>query len=420
MDDRLTIYLDEHSIRAGNIEKVKRSLDPIVDSSTMVRRYEARVSLVFGAPGERRLGFFEMEKRLSSPLHKRWFRTLDAEISVLPYFLADDEGRSSLLLFLMGVLDYRIQKNRIVFDPTGADRFFKDKKSLIQNFCLSHNIDPTPSIKRLAGILCPGGDGKRRMIETGPEQVPLFPTSAPEETTASPSDASPTAPAPSDTASGTTVAETPKAEDAHPLRGLLDRFGSVAVFKENRMTKLFLVFDDIPAQIHFLDNKFVYDPSRGQWHFRTRFRTEGGERVIESLLLYRDDEVADSIRRYGGVLLVCIHRNAEGEYQKLFELDEPVPTTIVQEVAPMPEPAAEEPPQPAAPAAEQPPEERPPVAEAAPEPAVPRVEMPAEDPRDRRIAELEAEVVRLKKLVESYEESLVKKQRFGIFRKFFG
>ncbi len=451
MKERLTIYLDDNSIRAGSIEKVKRVLDPIVDNSAVVRRYEAGVSLAFGSPGERRLGFFEMERRLSDAAHKRWFRALDGEIAGLPDFLADDEEKRSLLIFLMGVHDYRIQKTRVVFDPTNAARFFRDKKALIQNFCLSHNIDPTPSIKRLAGILCPGADGRTRAIEAGPEQIPLFsrpdsaaavPASVDTPAAAAPVSAdtpaavipaladtpaevvpsvSPSAPS-AGTATVPPVAS-PKAEDAQPLRGLLDRFGSIAVFKENRMTKLFLVFDDIPAHLTLVENELRYDPSRGQWRFATVFRTETGERTVDSLLLYRSDEVAESIKAHGGVLIVCIHRNDEGDYQKLFELDEPVPTAIVQEAAPAPEPPAEElrreaasdaaPPPPAEPSAPVPAPER-----SAPPPPEPSAD--AEDPRDRRIAELEAEVTRLKKLVEAYEESLAKKQRFSIFKKFFG
>jgi len=199
-----------------------------------------------------------------------------------------------------------------------------------------------------------------------------------------------------------------RSEETQPLRTLLNRFGSIAVFKENRMTKLFLVFEDIPAHIHLERNELVHDRARDTWRFRTLFRTDGGERTVESLLLYRPGEVAESIAAHGGVLVMCIHRDAAGDYQKLFELEEPVPTAIVEEDGArdkVPSPASEN-----APAPER---------QKAPVEAKP-AEGPAPDPKEARIAELEAEVARLKKMVEAYEEAMLNRQKKSFFKKFFG
>ncbi len=423
MRERLTIYLDEHMIRAGNIEKVRQTLDPILDNSAVLSRYEAAISLAFGSSSDRRLGFFEIEKRMNNPTYKHWFQHLDVEIPVLPYFLSDEEGKSALLTFLMGVLSYTVRDNRIVFDQTEVQRYVSRKGIELKNFCLSNNIDPSPTLKRLTAILCPSGEKRRKDAGGGPEQIPLFaaatPAEAPAPTTPAATPTLPAEPSAPPEPPAPPASPAPRQNDAYPLKGLLDRFGSIAVFKENRMTKLFLVFDEVPAQLSLIENRLVEDRSRNYWFFRTKFGADTGERTVESLLLFRPDEVADSIRRHGGVLLVCIHRDADGDYQKLFELEEPVPTEIVQEWGTPTEvaPARAAPPPEPEPAREAPSDEPPTPVEPAPSPPA-EVGAP-EDPRDRRIAELEAEVARLKGVIETYEEALAKKQR-GFWRKLFG
>lgn len=392
----LTIYLDENTIRSGNIEKVKRTIEPIIENSTVIRRYEAAISLSFGGPHERRLGLFDLEKKLAEAEYKRWFRTLDAEVPAFPYFLAVEEGKSSLLFYLMGVLDYRVVETRIMFNPTAAMRYFAQKKTEIKNLCLANNIDPTPSIKRLADILCPASDGRRHATSSQvPEQTALFSDSAPEKMVKKTEETkNPVTPT-----STTAQASSPSSsEETQPLRTLLSRFGSIAVFKENRMTKLFLLFEDTPAHIHPLRNELVHELSRDRWYFRTVFKTDKDERTVEALLLYRPPEVVESIRTHGGVLLMCIFRDATGAYQKLFESGEPFPTVVVEED----ETAHRS-------------EEIP-----APAPAEGNAPPDAVDPRDARIAELEAEVARLKKVIEAYEEAMLNQQKKNFFKKFFG
>jgi len=391
----LTIYLDDNTIRSGNIEKVKRTIEPIIENSAMIRRYEASISLSFSGPHERRLGLLDLEKKLAEPEYKHWFRELDAEVPALPYFFAVEEGKSSLLFYLMGVLDYRVVETKIVFNSTAALRYFSQKKTEIKNLCLANNIDPTPSIKRLADILCPAADARRRTTpDSGPEQTALFPDDASAKTAKSARGAAASA------GSRTSVPQEPAAprnEETQPLRTLLNRFGSIAVFKENRMTKLFLVFEDTPTHIRLLRNELVHDLSRDRWYFRTLFQTDTGERTVEALLLYRPAEVVESIAAHGGVLVVCITPDTTGSYQKLFEIEEPFSTTVVKEDGTTPT-----------------------AGEVSPVQGENEEPKPSPDPRDERIAELESEVARLKKVIEAYEEAMLNRQKKSILRKFFG
>ncbi len=374
-----TIQIDENTIVSGNVEKVKRTLEAIVENSEMIRRYEASVVLSFGAPGtKRQMGFFDLEKKLAQPSYKRWFRTLDREVPALPYFLSAGDGQNSLLIYLMGVLDYRAADSRIEFDQAAAGRFFAQKKTEIKNLCLSNNISPQGSLQRLSTLVCPApavasaGSGPQTDGQARPADTVELPPEKQEE----------------------------KPKETQTLKVLLDRYGSIAVFKDNRMTKLFVVFREIPAQIQLRRNELVFDRSLNRWFFRTLFLLGEAEQAIESLLLYKPGEVADSITAHGGVLLMCVCRGEDGEYQKLFEIEDPVPTALVEE-----EHAAEPP-------ADKPPsgKEEPPDGPAA---------GPA-DPKDGEIAALKAEIEKLKKVIEAYEDTMLGKNKKSIFKKFFG
>ena len=383
----VTIFVEENSIVAGNTDKVRRTLEPIVENSDMVRRYEAGLALSFGsAPGKRPLGFFDLEKRLSQPSFKQWFRRMDREVPALPYFLAADDPGKSLLIYLMGVLDYKLVGERVTFDAAAMDAFFHHKKTEIKNLCLSNNISPLASIQRLADLLAPSArsDG---------------PIAAPPPAAATPA-----------------KEERPDADrpaEAQLLKQLLDRFGSIAVLKENRMTKLFVVFNEIPPQMRLVRNELVLDRSLNRWFFRTVFLIDGRESARESLLLYRPNEVTESIQFFNGALIMCVYRDETSEYQKLFETDEPVKTDIVEQAAPAPRPQESVGETPTTDAATTEVTD----ADAAQEPAP---QAAPTDPKDIRIAELEAEVAKLKNIVEAYEETLLGKNKKSIFKKFFG
>ncbi|HOW52520.1 MAG TPA: hypothetical protein PLV42_10815 [bacterium] len=384
-----TIHIDENTIMSGNVDKVKRTLEAIVENSEMIRRYEANIALFFGSSEHKRQwGFFDLEKKLAQPAYKRWFRQLDQDIPALAYFLSVAEGQNSLLVYLMGVLDYRVVESRVEFDPLHTGRFLAQKKTEIKNLCLSNNINPQASIQRLSTLVAPsaapssGAALRDNSVPPSPQAVV-------------------SAPPPAVPVEG--AAE--KQKETQPLKDLLDRYGSIAVFKENRMTKLFLVLGEIPAQIQLKRNELVFDRSLNRWFFRTLFLLGDGERAIESLLLYKPGEVADSITAHGGVLLMCVCRSDDGEYQKLFEIEEPVPTAIVEEeggVTPPPvQPASDEGDKHDTP-------DEPPAAK---EPA---------DSKDREIAALKAEVERLKGIIDAYEETMLGKNKKNIFKKFFG
>jgi len=387
----VTIFVEENSIVAGNTDKVRRTLEPIVENSDMVRRYEAGLALSFGpAPGKRPLGFFDLEKRLSQPSYKHWFRRMDREVPALPYFLAADDPGKSLLIYLMGVLDYKLIGERVTFDAAAMDVFFHHKKTEIKNLCLSNNISPLASIQRLADLLAPAARSD------GPVATPP-PAAAPPAKEERP--------------------DTDRPAEAQLLKQLLDRFGSIAVLKENRMTKLFVVFDEIPPQIRLVRNELVLDRSLNRWFFRTVFLIDGRESARESLLLYRPNEVTESIQFFNGALIMCVYRDETSEYQKLFETDEPVRTDIVEQAGHAVAEVSGGQAAPDGPADEGTTGQASPPPAAAPEPAPQAA--PA-DPKDARIAELEAEVAKLKNIVEAYEETLLGKNKKSIFKKFFG
>ncbi len=399
-----TIHIDENTIVAGNVEKVKRTLEAIVENSEMIRRYEASVVLSFGAnENKRQLGFFDLEKKLARPEYKKWFRQLDREVPALPYFLSAGEGQNSLLIYLMGTLDYRAADNRIEFEQVAAGRFFNQKKTEIKNLCLSNNINPQSSILRLSTLVCPApavaqGSGSSA-VGSGPKadgQAPQpISAQASAETVdiAAPVKIKEPAPVPEK------AAEEEKPKETQTLKVLLDRYGSIAVFKDNRMTKLFIVLREIPAQIQLRRNELVFDRSLNRWFFRTLFLLGEAEQAIESLLLYKPGEVADSITAHGGVLLMCVCRGDDGEYQKLFEIEDPVPTALVEE-----ERSAT-------------PADRPPNGQDGP-PDSPDTG-PA-DPKEREIALLRSEIERLKGIIDAYEDTMLGKNKKSIFKKFFG
>lgn len=385
----VTIFVEENSIVAGNTDKVRRTLEPIVENSDMIRRYEAGLALSFGpAPGKRPLGFFDLEKRLSQPSYKQWFRRMDREMPALPYFLAVDDPGKSLLIYLMGVLDYRLIGERVTFDAAAMDTFFQHKKTEIKNLCLSNNISPLASIQRLADLLVPAARSNDGPVATTPSADPAPPAKE----------------------------ERPDADrpaEAQLLKQLLDRFGSIAVLKENRMTKLFVVFDEIPPQMRLVRNELVLDRSLNRWFFRTVFLIDGREVARESLLLYRPNEVTESIQFFNGALIMCVYRDETSEYQKLFETGEPVKTDIVEQAAAAPRPQESV--------------GETPVTDTAPTevtdtvaPQEPAPQAAPADPKDIRIAELEAEVAKLKNIIEAYEETMLGKNKKSIFKKFFG
>ena|GEM_PF-814632 len=407
-----TIQIDENTIISGNVEKVKRTIEAIVENSEMIRRYEARVALCFGTPeNKRQLGFFDLEKKLARPEYKKWFRQLDRDVPALPYFLSAGEGQNSLLIYLMGVLDFTVADSRIDFETVAAGRLFQQKKTEIKNLCLSNNISPQGSLLRLSTLVCPAsaqGSGSSA-VGSGPKADGQAPQPVQPATVdiAAPAKKAESAavPVPQETTpTPERTVEEEKPKETRTLKVLLDRYGSIAVFKENRMTKIFIVLKEIPPQIALQRNELVFDRSVNRWFFRTAFQTGAGELAVESLLLYKPGEVADSIAAHGGVLVMCVCRGEDGEYQKLFEIEDPVPTAIVEEeggVTPPPVP----------PTSDDGDKHEAPADDAAAGPA---------DPKDREIAALRSEIERLKGIIEAYEDTMLGKNKKSIFKKFFG
>lgn len=394
----ININIDESTVFSKDTEKIKKSLKPVMEDSELVKRYENSIAFNFSTSGRNAAGFFELVNKFGKAEYKQWFRTLDKEIPALPYFLSNKEGRNTLLLYLMGVLDYRESENNIVFDSIGANRFFKEKISEIKNLCFSNNINPQNSISRLSSILCdPASEEPQAKPAQDAEKPPVVPPPLPEKKEE-----------PQETA-----APAPANKETAALKKLLDRYGSLAVFKEGRITKIFLVFSKMPEHINFARNEIVIDRVMNTSFFRTVFDIDGSAHDIKSILLYKLGEVVESIKANNGVRIEGIIKGDDGEYQKFFELEELVKTDIVEIKNEPPKPVAE--PQPAAASQITPPPL--PVAKTK-EPEIVLSDSELIDKLKKENARLKEENENLHNVVDALEQALHKKSS-GFFRKFF-
>ncbi len=390
----LNIRIDEKSIQLCDIEKVRKNLEPIIEDPDMVKRFENSVSFVFEpiAPQSPE-AYLDLMRRLATPAYKAWFRTLDREIPALPYFLAHHaEGQSTLRVYVMGVLDFRDQHMSIVFDSLAASRFVKEKIHEIKSLCLSHNINPQNAITRLSLIM-----NAERPAEPAP--APEAAPETPKETAAPPLQAAATATQTAPQAPEQ-PAEADKPREVAQLKKLLDKYGSLAVFNEGRVTKLFIVFDKMYGRIEFQKNELMIDRTLNSYNFRTTFRLDGEEHAIRSIVLYRIGEVAESIMQHGGVLISVSYRADDGEYQRIFEFDSILPTELVEIKSEQQQ------------AMQQSAASRPPAAPAKPETEV--------DVLKRENAALKKELADLRSLVDALEAEIKRKGSFGnVLKKMF-
>lgn len=286
----LNLKIDERQILEGNTSEIRKEIENIRQSSNLIKKYENGVSLIFleNTP-------FDMVKKIKQDSFRSWFRKLNMEIPGFPYFL--NTKSNSLLFFIMGNVSYFEDEDEIKFDKIESSRFLKEKVAQIRNICLAHNINPQPGINRISGLMSGSSNQQDR------------PSSEPEKNSKNITD----------------VKKEPENSDKKgvSIKNFLDKFNSIAFINNNRVVKLAIVVEKIPAKISFKKNLLVKDPTFPQPFFITEIQTDSGLQEIRSVIIPTLSDIESSISHNDGVYIQVLVKAEDGTYQRLFESDSP-------------------------------------------------------------------------------------------------
>ena len=285
----LNIRIAEKQILEGNTSEIRKEIENIRQSSSLIKKYEAGVSLIFleNTP-------FDMVKKIKQESFRNWFRKLNTEIPGLPYFL--NTQTNSLLFFIMGNVSYFEDEDEIKFDKMESSRFLKEKVAQIRNICLAHNINPQPGINRISKIMS-GSSNQQESVDHKPETDRKDPSEKNETKTPD--------------KKGTSI------------KNFLDKYNSIAFINSNRVVKLAIVVEEIPAKISFKKNLLVKDPTFPQPFFITEIQTDSGLQEIRSVIIPTLSDIESSISHNEGVYIQVLVKADDGTYQRLFESDSP-------------------------------------------------------------------------------------------------
>jgi len=279
----LNIVISEKDILSGNVEPVRKNLESILDDGALIKKYEGSISFYFGD-----MDFFELAKKLHIPTYKAWFRQVNKAFPAMPYFLSVTRN-SSLLIFLMGVIDFTEKGSNITFNNLEANRFFREKNHEIRNLCLSNNLNPQSSLERLNSILVnEGGVKTEKVDESMTEKLPQ---------------------------------QSPRKQLPEIFK-LLEKYGSIAVFTSTGVVKLFYVFDEpVSGEVKILKNILVFDKKRKLNYFSTLFEESGIQQEKHAILLYSPEKVLESMEIAKGVKIEGVAKNESGEFFKFLDFD---------------------------------------------------------------------------------------------------
>ena len=404
----LNLKITEKQILEGNTSEIRKEIENIRQSSGLIKRYEDGVSLIFleNTP-------FDMVKKIKTDTYREWFRKLNVEIPGLPYFLS--AKTNSLLFFIMGNVTYFEEEDEIRFDKIESSRFLKEKVAQIRNICLAHNINPQPGINRISKIMS-GGSNQQESPEVVHNKNEAI---SPEKN----------------------EPEKPEKKGTS-IKNFLDKYSSIAFINNNRVVKLALVVEEIPAKISFTKNLLVKDPTFPQPFFITEIQTDSGIQEIRSVIIPTLSDIESSISHNNGVYIQVLVKAEDGTYQRLFESDTPFSVEIVTDFVsrkseePAPEEENEEKesvsPEQSIDKTEEKSEEEPEEASIEPEPQPAENIEPAQAAAEtdnpyleisklrKEREELIEQVQKLQNLVQEYEEEINKKRSIkGFFGKFF-
>jgi hypothetical protein len=290
----LNIKIFEEHILHGDTSHIRKEMDTLLQSSTMIKKHEDDISLNFQG-----LTPYDIFKKLKNESYRTWFKKLDSEIPGLPYFL--NESSNSLLFFLMGNISFEEKNSSVLFDRMEASRFFKEKTIQMRNLCVPHNINPQTGILKLSKVLSGetanhGQDSGSGISNNGNSTSP----------------------------------ENEKKKGA--IKDFLDRYGSIAFLNSDRTVKLTIVINEIPSRISFIRNFLVKDPALPQQFFLTVLKTDSGISEIKSLLLASLNDIESSIGHNKGVFIQVVTKSEDGSYQMLLESDTIFPITVTNDL----------------------------------------------------------------------------------------
>ena len=285
----LNIRVTESQILEGNTSEIRKEIENIRQSSNLIKKYEAGVSLIFleNTP-------FDMVKKIKQENFRNWFRKLNMEIPGLPYFL--NTQTNSLLFFIMGNVSYFEDEDEIKFDKMESSRFLKEKVAQIRNICLAHNINPQAGINRISKIMS-GSSNQQENVDHKPE-TDRKDLSEKNET------------------------KIPDKKSTS-IKNFLDKYNSIAFINSNRVVKLAIVVEEIPAKISFKKNLLVKDPTFPQPFFITEIQTDSGLQEIRSVIIPTLSDIESSISHNEGVYIQVLVKADDGTYQRLFESESP-------------------------------------------------------------------------------------------------
>jgi len=286
----LNIRISEEQILKGNTSEIRKEIENIRQSSSLIKKYEAGISLIFleNTP-------FDMVKKIKQENFHNWFKKLNMEIPGLPYFL--NTKNNSLLFFIMGNVSYYEDEADVKFDKMESSRFLKEKVAQIRNICLAHNINPQPGINRISKIMS-GASRQHQKQTPKPEKTNVEKTT--EENKIDKSE-----------------------KKGASIKNFLDKYNSIAFINSNRIVKLAIVVEKIPKNISFKKNILVKDPSFPQPFFITEIQTNTGLQEIRSVIIPTLSDIESSISHNNGVYIQVLVKAEDGSYQRLFESDSP-------------------------------------------------------------------------------------------------
>jgi len=286
----LNIRISEGQILEGNTSEIRKEIENIRQSSSLIKKYEAGVSLVFleNTP-------FDMVKKIKQESFHTWFKKLNMEIPGLPFFLNTDNN--SLLFFIMGNVSYYEDAAEVKFDKMESSRFLKEKVAQIRNICLAHNINPQHGINRISKTMS-GASGHPEKQTPEPKKNSIDKTVEDNKTERS-------------------------EKKGASIKNFLDKYNSIAFINSNRIVKLAIVVEEIPKNISFKKNILVKDPSFPQPFFITEIQTNTGMQEIRSVIIPTLSDIESSISHNNGVYIQVLIKADDGSYQRIFESDSP-------------------------------------------------------------------------------------------------
>jgi len=282
----LNIKITEDQILEGNTSEIRKEIENIRQSSSLIKKYEASVSLIFlkNTP-------FDMVKKIKQESFSTWFKKLNREVPGLPYFLNTETN--SLLFFIMGNVSYHEEESEIKFDKMESSRFLKEKVAQIRNICLAHNINPQSGINRVSKIMS-GCLGQQE--------------ESPKDTQENSSAVEQKEPVKND-------------KKGASIKNFLDKYNSIAFINKNRIVKLAIVVEKIPEKISFKKNLLVKDPTFPQPFFISEIQTDTGLQEIRSVIIPTLSDIESSIAHNNGVFIQVLIKAEDGSYQRVFESD---------------------------------------------------------------------------------------------------